>query len=278
MSAETALLSILTEKIKNDTLVLPTLPAIAIQVRNKADDPGVNLNQMSEVIARDPSLSARMLKIANSAYLGRRVKVNSLTQAVTRIGLNQIKNMATALAMEQLFVSKNELVKARMQQVWNDTIQVVANAMAAMQACAETNKLRHLSMDTMTLSALMYNIGALPILTEAERHKDVFANATFLDAAFNKLGGKIGGKIMQSWGFDDDITQVVEHWRRFSVRPEQIAYLDFVRIGAAKAGLLGDAEEAIYQLAISRGALQSIEQLDAPAFVEMRDNALQIFA
>src|SRR5690606_36541328 len=107
MSTENALLTILVEKINNDTLVLPTLPAIALKVRKAADDRAVNLNKMGDVIGQDPALSARMMKIANSAYLGRTVKVENLHQAVTRIGLRQIKNIATALAMEQLFVSKN---------------------------------------------------------------------------------------------------------------------------------------------------------------------------
>ena len=107
MATENALLTILVEKINNDTLVLPTLPAIALKVRRAADDPDINLNAMADVISQDPSLSARMIKISNSAYLGSTVKVTSAQQAVTRIGLRQIKNISTALAMEQLFVSKN---------------------------------------------------------------------------------------------------------------------------------------------------------------------------
>ena len=91
MSTQNALLTILVEKIKNDTLVLPTLPAVALKVRKAADDPDINLNQMGDVIGQDPSLSARMIKIANSAYMGRAVKVTSISQAVTRIGLRQIK-------------------------------------------------------------------------------------------------------------------------------------------------------------------------------------------
>ena len=96
MSTQNALLTILVEKINNDTLVLPTLPAIALKVRKAADDPNVNLHHMADVVGQDPSLSARMVKIANSAYLGRAVKVTSTAQAVTRIGLSQVKNIATA--------------------------------------------------------------------------------------------------------------------------------------------------------------------------------------
>jgi HD-like signal output (HDOD) protein len=46
MSTQNALSTILVEKINNDTLVLPTLPAIALKVRKAADDPDINLNAM----------------------------------------------------------------------------------------------------------------------------------------------------------------------------------------------------------------------------------------
>ena len=75
MSTENALLTILVEKINNDTLVLPTLPEVAVKVREAADNPEINLMEMSDVIAHDPALSARMIKVANSAFLGRSVKV-----------------------------------------------------------------------------------------------------------------------------------------------------------------------------------------------------------
>ena len=95
MATENALYTILTEKIKQDTLVLPTLPEVALKVRSAADDPDINLNQMSDIIGQDPALSVGMLKVANSAILGRAVKVESVNQAVTRIGLRQIKSIAT---------------------------------------------------------------------------------------------------------------------------------------------------------------------------------------
>ena len=80
MSTENALLTILVEKIQSDSLVLPTLPEIAIKIREAADDPDVNLLAMADVIAQDPALSARMVKVANSAFMGRSVKVETLNQ------------------------------------------------------------------------------------------------------------------------------------------------------------------------------------------------------
>lgn len=278
MSTQNALLTILVEKINNDTLVLPTLPAIALKVRKAADDPDINLNAMGDVIGRDPSLSARMIKIANSAYMGRAVKVSSINQAVTRIGLRQIKNISTALAMEQLFVSKNDIVSDYLKKEWANTVNVVANSMATMQAYVARTKKRELSLDTMTLAALVYNIGVLPILTEAERHAEVFASPSFLEDAITKLSGRIGGKIMREWGFSEDFVAISENWRDLSVLPDGVTYLDFVRVGAALSGQIDGQKDAIFNLAIQRGVIDDIKELTSDDFSEMRESAKQIFA
>ena len=277
MATENALLTILVEKINNDTLVLPTLPAIALKVRRAADDPDINLNAMADVISQDPSLSARMIKISNSSYLGRAVKVTSAQQAVTRIGLRQIKNIATALAMEQLFVSKNPIVKDYMARIWADTIEIVANSLAALQVHTKQTKNRALNLDSMMLAALVHNIGVLPILTEAERHADVFANPTFLNVAFDKMAGKLGASIMTEWGFESEFVEVAQNWNDLSIESEAASYLDLVRLGAALCGKFESHKEEIFDAAIKKGIVDNLSALLSDEFAELRDNAKQIF-
>ena len=277
MSTENALLTILVEKINNDTLVLPTLPAIALKVRKAADDPDVNLSALAEVIGQDPSLTARMIKISNSAYLGRVVKVESLNQAITRIGLRQVKTVATALAMEQLFVSKNEVVKQQMDGMWQVTVDVVANAMAALQQYVDHTKDRSLNLETLTLAALVHNIGVLPILTEAERHEDVFANTTFLETAVQKLSGRIGSAIMKAWGFGDEFVSICESWQRLTEQSDKASYIDFVRIGAALAGQMNAQKEVVLELGKKANIYENLKDLESGQFEAYKASAKEIF-
>jgi HD-like signal output (HDOD) protein len=277
MATENALLTILVEKINNDTLVLPTLPAVALKVRRAADNPDINLSAMADVVSQDPSLSARMVKISNSAYLGRSVKVTSIQQAVTRIGLRQIKNIATALAMEQLFVSKNDIVKEYMTRIWANTIEIVASSMAALQVHTKQTKNRALNLDSMMLAALVHNIGVLPILTEAERHSDVFANPTFLDVAIEKLAGKIGTSIMTKWGFEPEFVNVAQNWKDFSVTSEAVSYLDLVRLGAALCGKFDSHKEEIFNAAVEKGIIDNLSAVLCDEFDDLRDSVKQIF-
>lgn len=278
MSTENALLTILVDKINNDTLVLPTLPAIVLKIRKTADDPNINLNTIANIIAQDVSLSARMIKIANSALMGRAVKVSSVSQAVSRIGLTQLKNIATALAMEQLFVSKNEITKDYMQQMWTDTLEVVAYSIAALQVHALHTKNRTLSLDKLTLAALVHNIGVLPILSEADRYAEVFANSTFLDAALDKMTGPIGANIMGKWGFERDFITIAKHWKDMDVQSKDVSYLDFVRLGAALAGKFDEQQDAIFANAITKGIVSDLDLLRSDEFDEMCQKAKQVFS
>jgi HD-like signal output (HDOD) protein len=280
MSTENALLTILVEKIKSDSLVLPTLPEVAIKIREIADDPDVNLMNMAQVIGQDPALSARMVKVANSAFMGRSVKVETLNQAVTRVGLRQVKNIATAIAMEQLFVSKNELVREYMEQSWQKTVNVACVAMACLQIWLQDNKRTSLNIDTLTLVALVHSIGVLPILTEAERHEEVFANPAFLEAAIKKMAGKLGGAIMRSWEFSSEFVSVTENWNDMSFQPEQISYLDFVRIGAIHTKVLGKNADTNEQLMpyIEKGILPDLDFFESEEFINALNDVKSVFA
>lgn len=280
MSTENALLTILVEKIGNDTMTLPTLPEVAVKIRRTADDPKTNLNKMAEVIANDPALSARMMRVANSPLVARQVKVETINQAVTRIGLRQIKNIATAMAMEQLFVSKNALIKTYLDTAWQKAVEISTVAIALMQSYLQQNKHSSLNVDTITLAGLVHNIGVLPILTEAERHEDVFANPKFLGQAIQRLAGRIGGTIMKKWGFTQEFVEVALKWSDLKYEPKEVAYVDFVRIGAIHSGVLTNVEkkERLMEHYVAKGILPSVDFLEQPEFLEVLADVREAFS
>lgn len=242
MSAENALVTLLMAKLATNMLVLPTLPEIAVRVRQAADDPDINLHSMAEVISLDPALAARMIKIANSAFIGRSIKVSTLNQAVTRIGLSQVKNIATAMALEQLFVSHTPEIAAKMAELWRDTVHVTCVAMACLQAYLPKHKHDNLNLDTLTLAALIHRIGVLPILAEAEKHPQVFGEEAFLTHAIDDFSSPIGEAILRSWEFADTFIDVVQRWQLTEFEGT-VSYADFIRLGLISANYYRDRRE-----------------------------------
>lgn len=278
MTVKNALLTILVEKIRTDTLVIPSLPEVALKIRQLAEDPDVNLTKMAEMISHDPALSARIMKIANSAFVGRGIHVNTLHQATTRIGLRYIKNVVTAMAMEQLFVSKSVIIKKQMDKVWAQTLELTAFALTVMQEYNSNFKYTDVNFDTMTLAGLLHNIGALPILTEAEKQLDIFGNEQFINETIAAISSPISVNIMRSWGFGEELIQVAEHWQTTEFEPKHPSYLDFIRIAAIKLGRVevedADAAVAAY---VELGLIKSTQFERSPDFVALNNEIKQLF-
>jgi HD-like signal output (HDOD) protein len=268
MGTENSLYTILVEKIKKENLVLPTLPEIALKVRQAADDPDINLNQISDVISQDPALSLGILRVANNAILGRGIHVETVNQAVTRIGLTQIKSIATAMALEQVFVSDNKMITMYLQRSWSKTINVASVAMCLLTFYLRTNKHSPLTLDTVTLVSLLHNIGVLPILTEAEKYPDIFANYAFLQQAIVKLSSDIGGQVTNAWGFSQDLTDIVLFWSDLSILPTQVHYLDFIRAGAVYHNIFKSetTKERLLESYVNKGIMPDVKFMESADF------------
>ncbi len=89
--------------IDTDRVVLPTLPEVALKVREAAEDPNVGVAELSRVIAMDAALTARLIKVVNSPLLRTSKEITDLQMAVGRLGINYTANLATGLAMQQMF-------------------------------------------------------------------------------------------------------------------------------------------------------------------------------
>ena len=105
--------------INNDRLVLPTLPEVALKVREVADDPDASIDKLNQVISGDAALSARIIRVANSPLLRASRAIEDLRTALMRLGIQYTCNIATGLAMEQMFQATSDLVDMRMRQIWS---------------------------------------------------------------------------------------------------------------------------------------------------------------
>ncbi|WP_105200232.1 HDOD domain-containing protein [Pseudoalteromonas sp. T1lg10] len=278
MSTENALFTILVDRINSETLILPSLPEVALKVRASADDPDISSHAMADMIATDPALAARIIKLANSNLMNSSVKVTGVNQAVTCVGLGPIKNIATAMAMEQLFVSQNPVIKGYMDTAWQKTNKAACHAMVLVQQFREQQQHARINADTITLAALTYNIGIVPILTEAEKHPEVFANPCFLAHAIQKLAGCIGAATLTAWGFSEEFVELAKLWCDPNYRPEDIEFVDFVRLGAILEGILQVSDKtAALQVYVDKGIIPSHALFAEDEYQELVKDTYEVF-
>ena len=214
--------------IENDSLVLPTLPEVALKVREIAEDPDSSINQLVSVIGDDAALTTRIIRVCNSPLLRGAREIENLNMAVSRLGMTYTSNLATGLAMEQMFQATSEMVDKRMREVWQKSTEI-----AGISHVLATHYTK-LKPDQATLAGLVHQIGALPILKYVEDN-DIQISSVMLDNIIDELHPLIGCKILEKWDFPEELKKVPEEFRNFGRSVSQADYADVVMIANLQA-------------------------------------------
>lgn len=212
------------EAIASDKIVLPTLPEVALQVREIASDPNVNAQKLDKVISNDAALTARIIKVANSPLLRARNPIEDLKMAVMRLGIDYTANLATGLAMQQMFQATSDTVDTYMRDVWTRSTEVAGISHVL---CRHYTKLKP---DQATLAGLVHKIGVLPILTYAEDNRRLLKDVSVLDEVIEAIHPQIGRKILETWGFPEELQLVPEEHLHFDRNIDTVDYGDIVMI------------------------------------------------
>ncbi|AYG06893.1 HDOD domain-containing protein [Pseudomonas fluorescens] len=210
--------------IGNDDLVLPTLPEVALKIRQAAEDPEVSISHLSKVISRDTALTARLIKVVNSPLLRATQEVTDLHTAITRLGTNYSSNLSIGLVMEQIFHARSEVVEQKMRDVWRRSLEVAGVCYAL---CRNHSQLKP---DQAALGGLVHQIGVLPILTYAEDHYELLSDPVSLNHVIDSIHPLLGDKLLRGWDFPEMLVNVPAHYQDLERDSASLDYVDLVQV------------------------------------------------
>ncbi|PCC99483.1 HDOD domain-containing protein [Halopseudomonas pelagia] len=214
----------LIQAIEKDQLVLPTLPEVALRVREAAEDPDVNIAHLVREISNDAALSARLIKVVNSPLLRTRQEITDLSMAVNRMGITYTANLATGLAMAQMFQATSDVIDRKMREVWGRSTEVAGISHVL---CRHYTKLKP---DQATLAGLVHQIGVLPILSYAEENDQLLADPASLDLVIERIHPIIGDRILAAWDFPVPLRHVPTQHLDFNRNSPTVDYADIVQV------------------------------------------------
>lgn len=203
-AAEEQFLDQLLNDLENDKLVLPTLPEVALKVRDTLEDENSSLMDVAKVITSDAALSARMIQVANSPLLRSSRTLETVEAAVARMGSNMIRNLVTSMVMEQMFQATSDVTDKRLRKIWEHSTEVAAIAHAL------ASQFSDLQPEQAMLAGLIHDIGVLPILTRAEDYPELLEDEAALDRIINNVHTTIGSEILKKWCFPNELIAVAE--------------------------------------------------------------------
>ena len=197
-------------KILQSCKTLPSVPAVVIEVLNLAQNPEIGTAMVSKVISRDPALTARILKVANSAWCGIRRDVTTLNQAVNLLGLNGTMSLALSFSMARS-------LRAAGGPTFDHPTYWRRSAIAANAAASVGKGQTTTSQGELFLTGLLQDIGML-VLSEALPSYGQLTTAAAKDhrklaeIERNELGtdhAQVGGWFLDGWKLPGHLVEAV---------------------------------------------------------------------
>ncbi|MGB5278620.1 MAG: HDOD domain-containing protein [Gammaproteobacteria bacterium] len=226
MSAKAEMLFVdLKKAVETDKLILPTLPDVALKIRDAVENENSTAQDISDALAQDASLAARLIKVANSPLYRTRNPIEDLQMAVTRLGIRIVRDLVVGLAMKQIFQATSDALDVHSREIWSKSVDAAAISRMMATLVAGINPERAL------LAGLIHNIGALPILVQAENDEELFHDEAALGRVIYELQGEVGELILRHWEFDEDMIEVVKQSYNFNYdNGDQANIVDLVQV------------------------------------------------
>jgi len=189
---------------------LPSAPAVVLQILDLVQDSNISTPRLAKVIARDPALVAKILKVANSAWCGVRHEIATLEQAVNLLGLNGIMSVALSFSLVQELRNIRETT-FDYQSYWRRSV------IAASATLAVGSSLKESSRDELFLAGLLQDIGMLIIGGAVPDYGKLVASAgreheRIVDLEREELGtdhARVGSWFLNEWGLPNMLVDAV---------------------------------------------------------------------
>ena len=210
--------------VETDQIKLPTLPEVALKIRQSVEKGDHSAADIANLLVQDTSLSARLLQLANSPLYRARCEIDNLQMAVTRLGIRIVKDLVIMLAIKQAFNSRDKETETQFRKIWQTSIDVAAGCrvLASIQG--------KLSTEQAILAGLIHNIGALPIIELTNSQPSLFTGNQNLTDICREIQAPLGEKILNFWNFPQTLIDVACQWNNFHrAQKNDVDYVDIVQ-------------------------------------------------
>lgn len=187
------------KELKSASLNFPTSLDVTLRIKRMADDPDVSLNQIATLVSAEPVLSARLVKMANSALLnpyGR--EITSVSAALQRVGLSLVRTLALSVAAEQLASDDRSLAMREIAAgLWRHSVDV------ASWAHAIAREVGGVQPDTALFAGMMVDIGQFFLVARASEFPAMASDVDSFGEFVSIWSEPVGRAILESFGLPD---------------------------------------------------------------------------
>lgn len=133
-----------------------TLPEVTVKIIETVEDARSTARDLHEIIKRDPALSAKVLKVVNSAFYGLPGQIAGIDRAIVLLGLSAVKNLAIAASIARMFKGGKISEHFDAKELWRHSVAVgLASRLIAKNSGEVAN------LDELFVAGLIHDLGIL---------------------------------------------------------------------------------------------------------------------
>lgn len=195
------------QAIENKKLELPSLPEIALRVKAAIAQDDVSAEDVEHIIEADPVMAVRLIHVANSALVRGLEPVESVRDAIVRLGLSVTQNLVVSLSVKQLFKTQQPLFRRYMNKLYQHSIEISAISYSLAE------RVKGMNADQLLLAGLVHDIGVIPVLSYLQKTGFEIDenNENEVGHIIARLRAAVGLLIIENWDFPASMSDVVEH-------------------------------------------------------------------
>ncbi len=210
------LTDIILKRLDSDSLLVPAMPAIAVQCMQLLEDANQTFKRVGEVVGKDPVLASRVLRLANSAAFPGKTPATTLEQAIPRMGIEGLKLALVHYSMYQAFSSRDVRIQSAFRGIWEHSLAV---ALIAKEIAGQIEDLGAVDPGVAYLAGLLHDVGkpvVAALLLEAEKLASVRKSAVpwishnVWRQVVDRSHRNIGVGLSRRWHLPDQISMAVE--------------------------------------------------------------------
>lgn len=206
----------LPEKLIENIVTLPTIPAMLAELNTAIANPDSSASDIAKIISRDPSTATKVLRLANSAYYGLRNKVTTVNHAVTMLGFNIIRNLVITATVFDVTFNQNFAGIFDRDKFWRHSLGTALAARILAQQAFRADRRN----DDFFICGLLHDLGKIIFGQHLQQQFQQALQASVRQAiplaeaereAIGCTHADVGGLLAKRWNLSNEVISALSH-------------------------------------------------------------------
>ena len=220
-------------EISQGEIELPLLPAVATKVLSSSVDERTDATLLADLIRQDQGLASHVLRVVNSPGLRGSIEIVSLQQAITRLGMERIREIAVSASVKKTLFKKGAYLHVA-QEAWKTALAASLWSKEVARACRKNVEIGY-------LCGLLHNIGVPVVLNHLDRIAP-HLNAAELTQLLDDEASRTGEMLARRWKLPDAVATTIVMLGQLELAGEHTDAVAVAACGVSLAGWMFDEE------------------------------------